>query len=513
MRPAYLLKKYREKINPPYHNKSDLIVLIGTIFILVAIPLTTIAVQRSREPAGIAAAVGTLYLSPDSLSVNQGSNITVQVREESGTQTINAVQANLTYDDTKLDFVSITSSPAFTIEAESIGGGGSVMIGRAVEAGQPPLTGDQLVATITFSTKNTPGSTPINFATGSAIVSSVGNTNIMTSTSGGSYTIVDPPPTISITNPANNAEISGTVTVSANASDDIGINKVEFSIDGGATVSTDTTAPYSFSWDTTTVSNATHTLSATAFDSGSNTTTDTITVIVDNQAPTVSITSPTNNSVVSGTISVNATASDNRAVTKVEFSVDSGAPIATDTTAPYSFNWNTSSVSSGAHILEAKAFDAVGNNTTSSINVTVDNSPPSAPSGLSAQSVSDSQINLSWNASTDDIGVVGYDIYRNGTVITTIASTSYDDTGLTIGVPYTYFVKAKDGQGNVSGSSNSITVFTLKLGDLNQDGRVDIFDLSLLLGRWRTADPVADINGDGEVNIFDLSILLSNWDG
>jgi subtilisin family serine protease len=48
-------------------------------------------------------------------------------------------------------------------------------------------------------------------------------------------------------------------------------------------------------------------------------------------------------------------------------------------------------------------------------------------------------------------------------------------------------------------------------GDINGDGVVNIFDLSILLSNWGTADPDADLNNDGTVNIFDLSILLSNW--
>ena len=52
-----------------------------------------------------------------------------------------------------------------------------------------------------------------------------------------------------------------------------------------------------------------------------------------------------------------------------------------------------------------------------------------------------------------------------------------------------------------------------KTGDLNGDGAVNIFDLSILLSRWGTADASADLNHDGTVNIFDLSELLSNWTG
>jgi len=93
----------------------------------------------------------------------------------------------------------------------------------------------------------------------------------------------------------------------------------------------------------------------------------------DTTAPTVSITSPANGATVVGTISINATASDNVGVTKVEFYVD-GALKSTDTTSPYSYSWDSSSVANGSHSLTAKAYDAALNvGTSSAINVTVNN--------------------------------------------------------------------------------------------------------------------------------------------
>jgi hypothetical protein len=90
-------------------------------------------------------------------------------------------------------------------------------------------------------------------------------------------------------------------------------------------------------------------------------------------APTVSITAPTNGATVVGTISINATASDNVGVTKVEFYVD-GALKSTDTTSPYSYSWDSSSVANGSHSLTAKAYDAANNiGTSSAISVTVNN--------------------------------------------------------------------------------------------------------------------------------------------
>jgi Bacterial Ig domain len=90
------------------------------------------------------------------------------------------------------------------------------------------------------------------------------------------------PPTVSITAPLNGATVSGTVSVTATASDNVGVTKVEFYLDG-ALQSTDTTSPYSWSWDTTSATNATHTLTAKAYDAALNVGTSTaVSVTVNN---------------------------------------------------------------------------------------------------------------------------------------------------------------------------------------------------------------------------------------
>jgi lysyl endopeptidase len=77
------------------------------------------------------------------------------------------------------------------------------------------------------------------------------------------------PPTTSITSPANGATVSGTVSVTSNASDNVGVARVEFLVDGGL-AATDTSVPYSFSWNTTSLPNGSHTLRSRAFDAASN---------------------------------------------------------------------------------------------------------------------------------------------------------------------------------------------------------------------------------------------------
>jgi len=93
----------------------------------------------------------------------------------------------------------------------------------------------------------------------------------------------------------------------------------------------------------------------------------------DTTAPTTSITAPTAGATVSGTTAISANASDNLAVTNVEFYVD-GALKGSDATSPYSFNWDTTTASNGSHSLTTKAYDAAGNvGTSAAVSVTVSN--------------------------------------------------------------------------------------------------------------------------------------------
>jgi hypothetical protein len=101
-------------------------------------------------------------------------------------------------------------------------------------------------------------------------------------TSGGDTT----PPTVSLTAPSAGSTVNGTVMVSANASDNVGVAGVQFKLDGGNLGAEDTTAPYSVSWDTTQATNGSHTLTAVARDAAHNTTTSSgVSVTVDNAAP------------------------------------------------------------------------------------------------------------------------------------------------------------------------------------------------------------------------------------
>jgi hypothetical protein len=73
---------------------------------------------------------------------------------------------------------------------------------------------------------------------------------------------------------------------------------------------------------------------------------------------------------------------------------------------------------------------------------------------------SSSMINLNWSAITDNVGVTGYRVYRDGSELTTTTQTSYSDTGLTASTEYTYTVSAYDAAGNVSAQCNPVNVIT-----------------------------------------------------
>lgn len=91
-----------------------------------------------------------------------------------------------------------------------------------------------------------------------------------------------------------------------------------------------------------------------------------------------------------------------------------------------------------------------------------DTQAPSAPTNLSVANLSQSSLTLNWTASTDNIAVTGYDIYRNGVKINTspVTATTYNVTGLSAATAYQFYVNARDAAGNTSANSNTINVTT-----------------------------------------------------
>ncbi|NUS14494.1 MAG: glycosyl hydrolase family 5, partial [Streptomyces sp.] len=83
-----------------------------------------------------------------------------------------------------------------------------------------------------------------------------------------------------------------------------------------------------------------------------------------------------------------------------------------------------------------------------------------APANLAVSGTTSSSVSLTWSASTDNVGVTGYNIYRGTTLAGTSTTTTFTDTGLTASTAYSYTVKAKDAAGNLSTASNAVNATT-----------------------------------------------------
>lgn len=168
---------------------------------------------------------------------------------------------------------------------------------------------------------------------------------------------VNTPPTVSITSPTNGTVFTApaTFTLQASASDNDGsISQVEFFV-GSASVGVDASSPYSAAVSSLAAGN--YNLAAVATDDDGAKATNSVSIIVNNP-PTVSITSPTNNSVFTAPadVTLQASASDaDGAIAKVEF-YNGATKLGEDTSSPYRFNWN--GVSAGSYSLTAKAIDS-----------------------------------------------------------------------------------------------------------------------------------------------------------
>jgi hypothetical protein len=195
------------------------------------------------------------------------------------------------------------------------------------------------------------------------------------------------PPSATVTSPIQGANVSGTVTLQATAaaSSPATVTAVQFLLDGQPLGGPVTTAPYSYSWAVGSTPAGTHQLSAQVTDSNGNVgTAQPVTVNVvttapppDTTPPTVNITNPVANQTVAGTVPVAANATDDTAVTSVQFFLD-GSPLGSPvTTSPYAISWNTTSVPNGTHTLTAEATDTAGLvGTSAAVTVTVQNPAP-----------------------------------------------------------------------------------------------------------------------------------------
>jgi len=180
------------------------------------------------------------------------------------------------------------------------------------------------------------------------------------------------PPEAQITYPVGGSILAGSILITTDVDDNLGIAQVDFFIDGVLEHSA-TNEPWSYLWNTLIFDDGTHTIYCDVYDvTGNLTSTELMLVSVNNieldiTPPSVLIIYPQDGAVVSGNTLISVDASDNRTISRVEFYID-GLLQNIDTSSPWNYTWNTDGFPSGSeHALYVKAYDAAGNIGTSGI--------------------------------------------------------------------------------------------------------------------------------------------------
>jgi len=333
-------------------------------------------------------------------------------------------------------------------------------------------------------------------------------------------------PTVTLTAPTHGATVAGFVTVTAAASDNVGVLGVQFQLDGANLGPEDTTNDYQVVWDTSTLALGTYTLTAIARDAAGNTTTTapiTVTVTDSPTAPlkisNLTVTSGRAYQVIPNGLQPGAKGYIDRAYTYktipttlnnvtylqtanddknssgpsfLSFDVNQSvtvyvahdiritpkpawlaaflptgeALVTTDTTLNlFSRSFSTGTITLGGNHETTSGLSMYTVAVVGQGGAVIDTTPPSAPTIEQALANSASQTTVTWTAATDDVGVTAYTLYRNGTAIGTTPTLSYVDTGLAAAMTYAYTVTALDAAGNESSPSTAVSATTPALLD------------------------------------------------
>ena len=301
------------------------------------------------------------YTFPIANAANGSYSLTAVATDDMGSSTTSAL-VNVTVMADVPPAVSITSPTSGAVFAA----GSNILITAVASDSDGTVTkvdfynGTTLLGTV--------GSAPYTFTVSNAAGGSYALTAVATDNSGSTTTssavsvIVDAPPAVSISAPANNTGFAAnsTITFTANATDSDGsVAKVQY-FNGSTLIGTATAAPYNVAWAS--VASGAYTVTAQATDNLGLVKTSAPIIVVVTQL-TVSITSPAQNARIRNPVTIKATASDsNSTIASVAF-YDGNTLLGTVTNSPYNL---TKTFSSGTHILKAKATDKAGVTTTSS---------------------------------------------------------------------------------------------------------------------------------------------------
>jgi hypothetical protein len=277
---------------------------------------------------------------------------------------------------------------------------------------------------------------------------------------GRSITVDTTKPALTVSTPAAGATLKGPVTVSATATDARGVARVEVWLDG-VSQATLTVSPYTWTWDTTTATAGSHTLSIKAYDTTGNVTSLDRAVKVDNEAPTVGFRTLTDGAFLKVSAPVEIDALDNVAVLRADYYID-GVKLAAVTAAP--FKWAIpSTVAQGAHTLKVVVADAAGFTATATVSITVDKTVPviSSVSGIASSTTVSGTVNVTVQMS-DNMAVARTEFWVGTVKVYTDTGTATAawawDTTTTANGSKTVKILVYDAAGNVTTRTYTLTV-------------------------------------------------------
>ena len=303
-------------------------------------------------------------------------------------------------------------------------------VAALVLSANPNLTASQLVSILKQNADDL-GAPGVDNTFGSGRVNAY---RAVTAAGGGGSTDTTAP-AVSITSPANGATVSGTISITGTSSDAGGISKVELYVDNALKSST-TAAAFSFSWNSTTVGNGSHTILVKAYDPSNNIGSASVSlnvnnVTVDTTPPTVSISSPANGATVSGSISIFGTAGDAGGILKVELYIDNVLKGST-ASGSYNFSWDTTTAANGSHTILVKGYDPSNNIGLASIAVNVSNGAAKTDSAVPTVTITSptSGSKVKGNvritaAAWDDMAVAQVAFYVDGGLKCTVSTAPY----------------------------------------------------------------------------------------
>jgi hypothetical protein len=334
------------------------------------------------------------------------------------------------------------------------------------------------------------------------------------------------PPTVSITSPANNATISGTINVSANASDNIAVAGVQFKLDG-SNLGSEITSPFIYSWDTKTISNGSHILTAVARDTSNNTTTSSsVAITVSNSSSPPAQASDNFDRADGNSIGSNWTAAygGNQSISGGIIGIHGNQAYMDGSTYGWGMEyWNANSFSNDQYSQFVDSAPASNSIPIAVVRGTGGSNSASGKgyAGYATGEIYKIDINGNWTKLTNSSGIpaagdvikltaVGNTItlYRNGIQINQVTDNSYSSGSPGIGFygATSYTAELDNWQGG-----NTTSTATPIPGDINLDHIVNSIDWSIMNAHWFTNYAPADLNSDGIVNSIDFSILNANW--